>query len=202
MMSPVTAPLGTGTTMEVALQLVGVPFVPAKATVLVPLVAPKPEPLMVMEVPTGPEPGERLAIFGVTLNEAPLLATLLTVTTMVPDVPFVGTGTTIWVPVQLVGVPAVPLNLTVLLPCVEPNPLPLIVTDVPTRPDDGEMLLITGAANEIVAANMVLTSAMEKATLRRIHVLRDRLVTAIQFWFYRGPDCQQMLQNPRGRKES
>ena len=106
--------------MELALQLVGVAVVPLNVTVLEPLVAPKPEPLIVIDVPTGPEPGERLVMFGFTLNDAPLLAAPLTVTTMVPDVAFVGTGTTILVELQLVGVPAVPLNLTVLVPWVVP----------------------------------------------------------------------------------
>jgi hypothetical protein len=40
----------------------------------------------------------------------------------------------------------VPLNLTVLDPCVDPNPDPLTVTDVPTLPELGEMLLIAGVA--------------------------------------------------------
>ena len=41
------------------------------------------------------------------------------------------------VALQLVGVAAVPLNLTVLVPCVAPKLAPLIVTDVPTTPDVG-----------------------------------------------------------------
>jgi hypothetical protein len=36
---------------------------------------------------------------------------------------------------QLVGVPAVPLNVTVLVPCVAPKFVPVIVTDVATGPD-------------------------------------------------------------------
>jgi hypothetical protein len=36
---------------------------------------------------------------------------------------------------QLVGVPAVPLNFTVLVPCVAPKFVPVIVTDVATGPD-------------------------------------------------------------------
>src|SRR6266498_1985414 len=137
---PVLAPVGTGTTMELALQLVGVAVVPANLTVLVPWVAPKPEPLIVIDVPTGPELGDRLAMLGLTTNDHPLLAILLTVTMMVPDVALVGTGTTIFVEVQLVGVPAVPLNLTVLCPWLDPKPDPFIVTDVPTVPDVGETL--------------------------------------------------------------
>jgi hypothetical protein len=62
---PVVAPLGTGTTMDVALQLVGVALVPLKLTVLVPRVVPKFEPLIVTDVATNPEDGERFVIEGV-----------------------------------------------------------------------------------------------------------------------------------------
>ena len=46
-----------------------------------------------------------------------------------------GTGTTMLVALQLVGVAAVPLNFTVLVPCVAPKFVPVIVTDVPTGPE-------------------------------------------------------------------
>jgi hypothetical protein len=36
-----------------------------------------------------------------------------------------------------------PLNVIVLLPCVDPNPLPVTVTCVPTGPDVGETALTT-----------------------------------------------------------
>jgi hypothetical protein len=73
---PVVAPLGTGTTIEVALQLVGVAVVPLNLTVLVPWVEPKFVPVIVTDVPTTPEVGERLVIegVGITVNDTPLLA--------------------------------------------------------------------------------------------------------------------------------
>ena len=52
---PVVAPLGTATVMLVALQIVGVPATPLKVAVLVPWVVPKFVPVMMIEVPTGPE---------------------------------------------------------------------------------------------------------------------------------------------------
>ena len=42
---------------------------------------------------------------------------------------------------QVVGVAAMPLNVTVLVPWVEPKLLPLIVTAVATGPLDGERLV-------------------------------------------------------------
>jgi hypothetical protein len=54
---PVVAPLGTCATMLVLLQLVGVAVVPLKVTVLLPCVAPKYDPVIVTDVPTGPEEG-------------------------------------------------------------------------------------------------------------------------------------------------
>ena len=67
------APLGTGTAIEVALQLVGVALVPLNVTVLVPWVDPKFVPVIVTDVPTGPEVGDRLVMLGATVKETPLL---------------------------------------------------------------------------------------------------------------------------------
>jgi len=61
---PVVAPAGTGATMPVALQLVGVDAM--RSNVTVPAV-PKLVPVMVTEVPTGPEDGLRFVIFGLAL---------------------------------------------------------------------------------------------------------------------------------------
>ena len=113
---PVVAPVGTGTTMLVLLQLVGVADVPLNVIVLVPGDAPKLLPAMVTEIPTGAEVGERLVILGGIVNSAPLLARPETVTTTLPAVAPVGTDTTMLVSLQLVGVANVPLNVTVLVP--------------------------------------------------------------------------------------
>ena len=59
---PVVAPAGTGATMLVALQLLGLAVVLLKVTVLVPWVAPKLEPLIVTEKPTGPDAGNSLVM--------------------------------------------------------------------------------------------------------------------------------------------
>src|SRR5258708_31323972 len=61
---PVVAPIGTGTAMLVALQLVGVAVVPLNVTVLVPCDTPKFVPVMVTDVPTTPEVGFRFVIVG------------------------------------------------------------------------------------------------------------------------------------------
>src|SRR5438067_7139254 len=114
---PVVAPDGTGTTMLVADQLVGVAVVPLNVTVLVPCVAPKLVPAIVTAVATGPLVGERLVTVGgtVTVNDMPLLARPPTVTTTFPVVAPAGTGVTMLVADQVVGVAATPLNFTVLL---------------------------------------------------------------------------------------
>jgi hypothetical protein len=73
---------------------------------------------MVIEAPTAAELGEIVLMLGAetTVNETPLLATLLTVTTTLPVVAPLGTGATIEVALQLVGVDVIPLNLTMLVP--------------------------------------------------------------------------------------
>src|SRR5690242_17437922 len=113
---PVAAPVGTGTTMLALLQLVGVADVPLNATVLVPCDAPRLVPVMVTEFPTGAEVGERLMMVGGTVKLTPLLAKPEAVTITLPEVAPAGTGATMLVGFQLVGVAGVPLNVTVLLP--------------------------------------------------------------------------------------
>jgi hypothetical protein len=143
---PEVAPAGTGTTMLLADHDVGVAAVPLKVTVLVPLLAPKLLPLMVTAVATGPLVGERLVSVGatVTVYVSALLARPLTVTTTLPVVAPDGTGTTMLVACQVVGVAAVPLKVTVLVPWFGPKLLPLMVTAVATGPLDGERFVSVG----------------------------------------------------------
>jgi len=142
---PVAAPTGTGTAMLVSLQLVGAVAVPLKVTELIPCVAPKLVPVMVTNIPTGPDVGFRLVIFGVTRKVPPLLARPLTVTTTLPVVAPAGTGAMIVVLLQLVGVALSPLKVKVLVPCVFPKPVPVIVTEVPGSPVLGLKVAMVGA---------------------------------------------------------
>lgn len=73
-------------------------------------------PVIVTKVPTGPEVGERLVMLGETVNGTPLLAKPEAVTMTLPVGAPAGTGTTMLVLLQLVGVANVPLNATVLVP--------------------------------------------------------------------------------------
>lgn len=113
---PAVPMFGAGTTILVALQFVGVADVPLNVTVLVPCDAPKVVPAIVTEVPNGPEVGDKLVMLGATSKATPLLAKPLTLTTTLPVVAPLGTGTTMLVVLQLVGVAAVPLKVTVLVP--------------------------------------------------------------------------------------
>ena len=61
---PVVTVEGTGATILVALQLAGVDTTPLKVTVLVPCEVPKFVPVIVTEVPTGPDVGLRLVMVG------------------------------------------------------------------------------------------------------------------------------------------
>src|SRR5947209_20206785 len=99
---------------------------------------------MVTELPIAPEVGDKLLMAGVTVKLTPLLAFPPTVTTTVPLVAPFGTGAAILVLLQLVGVAVVPLNLTVLVPCVGPKFSPLMVTEMPIAPEVGDKLLIMG----------------------------------------------------------
>ncbi len=96
-------------------------------------------------MPTAPDVGDRLML-GTTLKLAPLLAPPSTVTTTMAVVAADGTDVTIDVDFHVVAVAATPLNVTVLDPCGLPNPVPLIVTEVPTIPEVTDRLVILGRA--------------------------------------------------------
>jgi hypothetical protein len=148
--------------MLVADQLVGVAVVPLNVIVLVPFVAPKFVPVTVTDVPTGPVVGFTVVMLGgtVTVKLTPLLATLFTVTTTLPVVAPAGTGTTMLVADQLVGVAVVPLKVTALAPCVAPKLEPEMVTAVPTGPAFGESVAMFGAAPPLLPAARSATSCM------------------------------------------
>ena len=147
------APVGTVATIEVALQLpIVVAVVPLNCTVLVPCVEPKFVPVIVTDAPIAPDVGDRLVMLGADtiVNDDPLLAILLTVTTTLPVVAPVGTVATIEVALQLpIVVAVVPLNFTVLVPCVEPKFVPVIVTDAPTAPEVGDKLVMLGVGSTV-----------------------------------------------------
>jgi hypothetical protein len=171
--------------MLVALQLVGVATVPLNVTVLVPCVAPKFAPAIVTDAPANPEVGFRLLMLGpadVTVKLTPLLATPPTVTTTFPVVAPVGTVTTMLVAPQLVGVATVPLNVTVLVPCVAPKFAPAIVTDAPASPEVGFKLVILGVAvpslglGELAGEiNPAQPAKVRQAIARTQRTTRDRL---------------------------
>src|SRR6267142_1560938 len=146
---PLVAPNGTGTTMLVSLQLVHVPGIPLNVTVLAPTDAPKFVPVIVTEVPLGPDVGLRFVIVGVTTKFAGLLGIAATVTTMPPVVAPAGTGAEMLVSLQIVGLAVIPLKVSVLEHCVVPKPVPVIVTGVPIGPLSGAHPVITGPAGVV-----------------------------------------------------
>src|SRR5215467_12390847 len=96
----------------------------------------------------------------VTVKADPLLATPPTVTTTLPVVAPAGTTATIDVALQLViEVAVVPLNFTVLVPCVAPKLEPLIVTELPTDPEVRERVAIEGVEVIVTLPVALLPSA-------------------------------------------
>jgi hypothetical protein len=123
---------------------------------------------MMTEVPTTPEVGERLVMLrgGDTVKLTPLLFTPLAFTTTLPVVAPVGTVATIEVAFQLpIVVAAVPLNVTVLVPCVEPKFAPVIVTDAPTAPEVGDTVVTLGAATTVKLTPLLFTPLAFTTTL-------------------------------------
>ena len=157
---PAVMLFGTKTTILAALQLIGVATVPPIITVLAPCVVPNPLPVIVTEIPPGPDAGLRPEMLGITAKSAPLLATPPTVTTTLPVAAPFGTPTVITPVDHEVGVAGVPLNVIVLVPCRLLNPSPTMVTDVPAAPEDGlklEMLGSTVNRTPLLAAPPTVT---------------------------------------------
>lgn len=119
-----------------------------------------------IDAPTAPELGFRLVILGVarTVKLTPLLATPATVMTTVPLVAPDGTGTVMLVALQDVGVPAMPLNFTVLVPCVDPNVNPVMVTTVPTGPEGGLKFVMLGVPRTVKLEPALATPATVTTT--------------------------------------
>jgi hypothetical protein len=116
--APVVAEPGTGTVMDVELQLVGEPASPLNAIELVPWDEPKFVPVTVTKELVGPDVGDRPVMVGATttVKLLPLLFTPLANTMTLPVVAPDGTVVAMLVALQLVTVADVPLNLTVPLP--------------------------------------------------------------------------------------
>jgi len=89
----------------------------------------------------------------------PLLATPPAVITIFPVVAPVGTGTTMFVALQPIGVAVVPLNVTV--PIEVPKFVPVIVTEAPTGPDVGLRLVMLGA--DAALLTLTVTAALAVA---------------------------------------
>jgi hypothetical protein len=142
--TPVVAPAGTDTAIDVGLQLLGTAGVASNVNVLVPCAGPKPDPVTVATEPTGPAVGDKVAMLGLTVKATTLLGVPLAVTSTLPVVAPAGTGTTIDPPFQLVGVAPARLNITVLVPCVDPKLLPVIVICVAGAPLVGFTPVIEG----------------------------------------------------------
>jgi hypothetical protein len=141
---PVEAAPGTGTVILVLLQAVGAAAAPLNVTVLLPWLAPKLLPLMVIEAPVVPLVWDNELITGTIENGTPLLARLATVMTTFPLLAPLGTGATTLVSLQLLGVAVAPLNLTVLVPCVAPNSVPEMVIVEPITVAFGDSSVIKG----------------------------------------------------------
>ncbi len=79
----------------------------------------------------------------------------MTVTTKGPDDAPAGTTATMFVLLQLVTAAPVALSATVLAPCVAPKFVPVIVTRLPTIPDNGERLAILGPGGTVNATGLL-----------------------------------------------
>jgi hypothetical protein len=100
-----------------------------------------------------------------TVKLMPLLFTPLANTTTLPVVAPEGTVVAMLPALQLVTLAAVPLNVTVPAPWLAPKFDPLIVTAVPTLPDDVERFVMLGAGTTVKLAPLLLVELTVTTTL-------------------------------------
>src|SRR6266446_4942657 len=122
---------------------------------------------------------ERLGPGLVTVKAMPLLARPPTVTTTLPVVAPLGTGTPMLVALQLAGDAAIPLNVTVLVPWVAPKLDPEMVTEVPTGPDDGLRFEIPGPAAPPPEATLKAANAAPQMSEAASDALVEALPAAV-----------------------
>ncbi len=145
--APVLPPAGAVTTSEVLVADVMVAAVPLNLTELLATTGSKLVPVMVIAVPALAEMGLIVLITGACryVNTGPVAVPAVVVTVTVPVLPPAGRVAINVLPLDDITVAAEPLNLTVL-PAAEASKLePLMVTDAPANPDEGEIVLMTGA---------------------------------------------------------
>jgi hypothetical protein len=133
----------------------------------------------------------RVKLAVATVKPTLLLDTPPTVTTTPPVVAPVGTVATIDVALQFViAVAVVPLNVTVLVPCVPPKFVPVIVTDAPTTADVGDRLVMLGAANKALDE----TTHTKMRTARR-HLFLSFMLQTLLYSMKSIRDSQQSLSS-------
>src|SRR5882762_8941141 len=93
-----------------------------------------------------------------------------TVTTTLPELAPAGTVAMILVALQLVAEAAVPLNVTVLVPCGVPKFVPVIVTEDPTGPTSGDILIIVGPGGPVEALNAAMSAIQSNPEGARVQV--------------------------------
>ena len=164
---PEVAPEGSGTVMLVSLQIAPVATVPLNEALLVPCVEPKFDPVIVTDAPTGADVGLTLVMAGggITMKFTPLLATPLTVTTTGPVVAPLGTNVVIFVEVQLNAADATPLNETSGAPWGERKLVPVIVTELVTRPEVGFRPVMPGGGAVTMKFTPLLLNPPESVTV-------------------------------------
>ena len=145
---PVAAPLGTVVVIRCALVTEKVAVTLLKVTAVAPV---KLVPLIVTDVPTGPDVGENEVIVGAPVVTVKLLELVAVpagvVTEILPVVAPLGTVALIRPAFCTENVALTPLNLTEVAPV---KLVPLILTDVPTGP-------LVGLKDEIVGAAPAVT---------------------------------------------
>jgi hypothetical protein len=115
--------------------------------------------------PTEPiSPSDQPDGSGVTVKELLLVGLPFTVTVNGPvDAPD-GTKVMMLVSLQLATTAVVPFNEIVLLPCVDPKPMPVMATSVPTTPEVGDTLVIPNPSSTVKLMPLLATPDADTTT--------------------------------------
>jgi hypothetical protein len=104
-----------------------------------------------------------------TMKFEPVIALPAAVTITSPVVAPLGTSTTMLFALQLMGIAVVPLKVTVLLLAwLDPKPLPVIVTAVPTDPVVGLKPVIVRDEEDLKQLDNATASTIVKSSINKV----------------------------------
>ncbi len=179
--TPVVAPAGTTAVILVVVEDLTLATTPLNLTVLLPGVALKLTPVIMMSAPVAALTGVKFEMVGTGTVKLPALFPVIPfmVTDIGPVVAPAGTDVVILVDVEAVTTATTPLNLTIFSAGTLLKFVPVMVTGTPTPPLVGEKLLIEGVPKTVKFVALVTITPLNDTVICPVPAPRGTLVVIL-----------------------